>query len=231
VQTRERAAASSRGAVLDPIERLSEILFGLIMAMTFTGAIRAALAGSDRSAEGAGEEIRVLLFGAVGCNVAWGIVDAVMYVITTRAAVHRRRQVLRRLKAAREPAEADSILSDELPDALTERLRPEELSALRAWFARLPDQPESVPIDRRVLRGALGVFLLVALTTFPLVVPFLVFGDPLVAVRVSHGIALLMLFLCGYALGRFAGQGPLRTGASMVAIGVGLVGLTIFLGG
>ena len=53
--------------VLDPIERISEILFGLIMALTFTGTLSAASAGRA--------EVREMLLGAIGCNLAWGLVD------------------------------------------------------------------------------------------------------------------------------------------------------------
>jgi hypothetical protein len=61
------------GRVLEPIERLSEILFGLIMALTITGAVSVATA--DRLA------IRTMLFAALGCNLAWGIIDAGMYLM------------------------------------------------------------------------------------------------------------------------------------------------------
>ncbi len=64
-----------RTPVLDPIDRVSEIIFGLIMALTFTGALSAATAGR--------EEIRTMMFAALGCNLAWGLVDAVMYLIRT----------------------------------------------------------------------------------------------------------------------------------------------------
>jgi hypothetical protein len=59
--------------VLEPVERLSEILFGLIMALTITGAVSVATA--DRLA------IRTMLFAALGCNLAWGIIDAGMYLM------------------------------------------------------------------------------------------------------------------------------------------------------
>src|SRR6188472_7613 len=61
--------------VLDPIERVSEVLFGLIMVLTFTGSL--SVANPDRS------EVREMLYGAIGCNLAWGIVDAVMYVLAS----------------------------------------------------------------------------------------------------------------------------------------------------
>jgi hypothetical protein len=54
--------------ILDPVDRVSEILFGLIMLLTFTGSLSVAEAGR--------EDIRTMLIGALGCNLAWGIIDA-----------------------------------------------------------------------------------------------------------------------------------------------------------
>jgi hypothetical protein len=50
--------------VLEPGERISEILFGLIMALTVTGAT--SVVAADRF------QIRTMLIAALGCNVAWG---------------------------------------------------------------------------------------------------------------------------------------------------------------
>ena len=59
--------------VLDPIDRVSEVLFGLIMVLTFTGSLSVADAGRD--------DVRTMLIGALGCNVAWGIIDAMLYLM------------------------------------------------------------------------------------------------------------------------------------------------------
>jgi hypothetical protein len=59
--------------VLDPLERFSEIVFGLIMVLTFTSAIGATDAGRN--------DVRAVLVGALGCNLAWGIIDAAMYLM------------------------------------------------------------------------------------------------------------------------------------------------------
>src|SRR5438094_10039595 len=56
--------------VLEPIDRVSEVLFGLIMVLTFTGSLSVAEAGR--------ENIRTMLIGALGCNLAWGIIDGVL---------------------------------------------------------------------------------------------------------------------------------------------------------
>ena len=50
--------------VLDPSERIAEVLFGLIMVLTFTGSLSIADAGAN--------DVRVMLIGALGCNLAWG---------------------------------------------------------------------------------------------------------------------------------------------------------------
>jgi VIT1/CCC1 family predicted Fe2+/Mn2+ transporter len=75
------------------------------------------------------------------------------------------------------------------------------------------------------------VFLLVFLSTFPIVIPFLVVEDTGVALRTSNAVALAMLFVAGWAVGNYAGRPGWRTGLAMVLLGVVLVGITIALGG
>ena len=59
--------------VLDPMERISETLFGLIMALTFICSLGVATAGNIK--------IQTMLIGALGCNLAWGIVDGGLYLL------------------------------------------------------------------------------------------------------------------------------------------------------
>jgi hypothetical protein len=54
---------------LEPADRIGETLFGLIMALGFTGAV---CLGIDEATS------RELLIAILGCNIAWGIVDGVM---------------------------------------------------------------------------------------------------------------------------------------------------------
>jgi len=71
----------------------------------------------------------------------------------------------------------------------------------------------------------------VFLCTFPVVIPFLFMHDAFLALRLSNGIATLMLFLTGYAFGRCVGYRPWLMGLAMVVAGGALVGMTIALGG
>ena len=209
--------------ILSPIDRISEILFGLIMALTFTGTLSAATA--------AREEVRTMLIGAIGCNIAWGLVDAVMYLVTRITEQGRGLLSLRSVREASDSAEAHRTISDALPPIVAGVMREQDLETIRERLKQLPDLPGGMWLGRDDWLGALGVFLLVCLTTFPVVIPFLFMHDARLALRVSNAIAIVMLFLCGFRLGQYAGRPAWLMGIVMAILGAALVGITIALGG
>jgi VIT1/CCC1 family predicted Fe2+/Mn2+ transporter len=71
----------------------------------------------------------------------------------------------------------------------------------------------------------------VVVTTFPVVIPFLVSDNASRALRASNAIAVAMLFMTGYLFARMTGRRPWVVGALMVLLGCALVGLTMALGG
>jgi VIT1/CCC1 family predicted Fe2+/Mn2+ transporter len=223
-QSREtRDGKAGRRRVLDPTERFSEILFGLIMVLTFTGSLSAAESGHSA--------VRTMLIGALGCNLAWGIIDAIFYLMNTLGQRGHGIVVLRSLRATADAATAHALIADELPPVLASVLRPGDLETLRERLATLPEPPKRVPFRREDFLGATAVFLLVFLSTFPVAIPFLLMSDATQALRVSNLVAIVLLFLGGYTLAKHAGGRPWRVGFAMVGIGVALVGLTIALGG
>lgn len=217
------AANEKRKRVLDPIDRVSEIIFGLIMALTFTGSLSAASAGR--------EEIRTMMFGALGCNLAWGLVDATMYLVATLTERARGLTLLRRVRGAAAPEDAQAIIGDALPGRLGEVMGAESLEDMRRKLAALPEPDGRARLGRDDYLGALGVFLLVVLTTFPVVIPFMLIRETALAMRVSNAVALVTLLAGGYMLGRYSGVAPWRTGFAMAAIGVVLIAITMALGG
>jgi len=212
-----------RRRLLEPIDRFSEVLFGLIMALTFTGSLSAAESGR--------QEVRTMLIGALGCNLAWGIVDAVMYLMTTLTERARAVRSLRDIHAATDPAKAGRIISAALPDAVASVMGPQDLETLRQRLKEIPEPPSRVRLGRDDVLAALGVCLLVFLSTFPVVVPFIFMREAVPALRVSNAVAIVMLFLIGQAAARYAGTNPWRTGFSLVVLGVVLVGIAMALGG
>lgn len=209
--------------VLTPNERISEILFGLIMVTTFTGSLSVATAGRD--------DVRAMLIGAVGCNLAWGIIDAILYLMGCLAEKGHNLRSFRKVRSAADHAAARLAISGALPPLVASVLQPEEFKAIHERLLQLPEPPHFVRLSKEDWIGALGVFLLVFLATFPVVIPFLLMQSATPALRVSNTIAVVMLFVLGYAFGRGVGHRPWLYAVSMVVLGVVLVALTIALGG
>jgi hypothetical protein len=208
---------------LEPIERISEVLFGLIMVLTITCSF--SIAEADL------KDIRTMLLGALGCNLAWSIIDGFMYLM---ACFSSRGQNIIALRAARNtpsPEEAHQIIADALPPVIASVLSGDELESLRQELKKLPEPPQRPKLRKRDWLGAIGVFLLVSLSSLPVVMPFIFVSDARLALRASNGIALLMLFFMGYAFGRHSGYRPWRMGLSMVLVGFALVAITMALGG
>ena len=210
--------------LLDPIDRVSEALFGLIMVLTFTCSLSAAEAGRA--------EVRAMLIGSLGCNLAWGIIDAILYLMGCLAEQGRGLIAWRAVRKAATPEEAHRIIADALPPLAASVLHPPELEAMRRKLNELPEPPASPRLRKDHWLAALSVFLWVFLITFPVVIPFLFMQDALHAMRVSNGVAIILLFLTGNVFGRCTGHPrPWLMGVGILLAGAALVAMTIALGG
>jgi hypothetical protein len=214
--------AGSEDRALDPIERISEILFGLIMALTFTCSLGVATADNI--------QIRAMLIGALGCNLAWGIIDAGVFLIARLSEQGRNILKWRAVREAGDTDTAKRIIADSLPPVMASALHPEQLEFMRLRLHQIPE-PALPRLRKSDWLGALGICMLCFTATFPIAIPFIFIGDARLALRVSNAVAIAMLFLCGYMFGRCAGFRPIRTGLWMVAIGRLLVSAALALGG
>lgn len=211
-----------RKHLLDPVDRVSEILFGLIMAVTIVGSLSVAAAGHA--------EVRTVMWAALGCNLAWGLVDAVMYIVRTMTERSRLRTLGRRIRGA-DAADARAQIARALPDHVAALVGADERESMRRRLAALPPDDGALLGPRDFLEAA-GIFALVVLATFPVVLPFMFMQDVVNAFRLSQGITLVMLFLAGTALGRHAEHPkPMRTGLAMAVFGAVLIAAVKALGG
>ncbi|WP_150689023.1 hypothetical protein, partial [Pseudomonas fluorescens] len=158
-------AQFERAPVLDPVERITEVIFGLLMAMTFTGTISVATA--DQAAE------RTMMIAALGCNLAWGLADAVMYLLRALVERTRRIKLYIALRNGTDAAAGQALVAQVLPLQFATAAGSEGLELLRRRLLEQPPLPIRAGLGWSDFRGALGVFLLVVCSTFPLVVPFI----------------------------------------------------------
>ena len=212
---------------LDPASHMGEILFGLIMTLTFT--LAAGIVIQEEGREGA----REMLIGILGCNLAWGIIDGVLYVLGQVFDRGRIRRIGFHVRQATSDDEARRMVANELDETL---LPMADESARRNLYDAIVDRVRGTPVApnpvrREDLMGGLAAAWLVFACSFPAVLPFLFLDDPHVALRVSNVILIALLFFVGWRAAQHTLVKPWLAGLTFMLVGVLLVALAIPLGG
>ena len=211
---------------LDPAESLAEVLFGLIMVLTCT--LGAGVIGSADHGQS-----RTLLLAAVGCNVAWGVIDAALYVMGNLFVRSHKGRLMRAIRTAPDEAAALAIVAQYFESRLEglghRQDRDRLYRDLQDIIARADLHHGRITSDD--LRGALAVFLLVVGTALPAAIPFALIGDPALALRASNLVLVALLFVVGFHWARYIGANAWRTGLVMLLSGLALVGVALALGG
>jgi VIT1/CCC1 family predicted Fe2+/Mn2+ transporter len=208
---------------LDTQERITEAPYGLIMVFTFTGTISASSTGK--------KEVKDLLWAALGCNLAWGLVDGIMYLMGEL--INRARTIanFKKIRESLSDNASQKIVRENLSPLISELMNDEEINRLSEKMKQLPGLNIRTSSTLKDLRIAVQIFSVVFLSTFPVALPFLLLKDVVVAMRISNGVALVLMFTAGFALARYSGLRPFVTALAYAAIGVFLVALTMLLGG
>jgi hypothetical protein len=213
---------------LDPASSLGEILFGLIMTLTFT--LGAGIIIEDEGREGA----RQLLIAVIGCNIAWGVIDAALYIVTELFNRSRRLRLAQTIRSTPDEGAAMTVVAGELDELLENVTSAAEREALYRQIAanlRSRDVPP-ISINKADYLGAFTSFCLVVITSAPAAIPFLLIDNAHLALRVSNAILLATLFVTGYWWARYHTLGrPWRVGLALLIGGVVLVVVAIALGG
>ena len=209
-------------AALSPFERASEIVFGILMAISVTAAFEITAGGAL--------DVRELMIGALGCNLAWGLIDGVMYLLQQQFDRYRNHRRVLELRATASEEAFRARVADALPPMLAPTLTPDTYRRIRetvnAYSAR---RAPLWPLQELAVAGIICV--LVFASTFPLVIPFMVMQDPWLALRASHAVAVVFLFILGWRLGRWSGASALGAGVIFAAVGAALAVACVALGG
>jgi hypothetical protein len=212
---------------LEPGDALAEVLFGLIMALTWT-------VGSRLVMQEEGLDVRGLIISTLGCNIAWGIIDAVLRILGTTFFRSRRLHLFRQIRTAKDEAAALAVIRNEFPTdgtALSVDRADAEMIYRSLLALAVRSEPSRVTLTQSDLLAAVAVFFLVSATAIPAVIPFLVIDDAERALRVSNVLLIGLLFFTGYAWARFSGGRPLYAGVTMTGLGLIMVGIAVALGG
>jgi hypothetical protein len=211
---------------LDPSESLLEILFGLVMALTMT-------AGARLLSEPATLDRPELVIALAGCNVAWGVIDAVFYLLGSLFNRNRRVRLVRELQAATNDNQAIALIRDEFdlkgepPTCAEDRVafHRSVLELLRHAGA------ERAQFTQAELIAAGIILVLVSLAAVPGLIPLLLIAHMDTALRVANALQVVLLFAIGYRWARYSGAPGWRGALIVGVLGVVLVLIAIALGG
>ena len=214
--------SNALAAALSPFERAAESVFGILMAISVTAAFEITV--------GKSVDVRELMIAALGCNLAWGAIDGVMYLAAQQFDRYRNHRTALQLRDTASEEEFRAIVRDASPPVLAEALTPDTFARVRqAANVYSAERPQFW--SARELAVAAGICAIVFLSTLPLVVPFMLMDDAWRAMRASHAVAIVMLFGLGWYLGRWSGARPAAAGTIFAAIGVVLAVSCVALGG
>ena len=217
--------------LLDPIDTLSEVIFSVLILLTFTLAFRIFML-DGRPVDN--DYVNDLIWAALGATVAWGIIDGIMYALFEVLGRSERHRLLWHLQAAHTPDEALTAVADEF-DYILEPITGESQRQMlyQDILDHLHDsQPRPVGLKREDLTGGLASVLVAVLAVTPSFLPLFIFRhDYALAIRLSNVVSFIVLFAAGYEWGRYTGMRSWKTGLLVTGVGALLVAVAIPLGG
>lgn len=218
--------------LLDPIDRLAETIYSILVLLTFTLAFRIFNLGPGQVVTD--EYVNELLVAAIIAIIAWGTIDGIVYVLTEVFARGEKHRVLWKIDTAETHDQAIEAIADEV-EFILEPITSEDQRA--ALYEDILEQlrgsePQPVRLKREDLTGGLASILIAFLAVLPSLIPFAIFrNDYALAIRMSNIVSFGVLFYSGYEWGRYTGTNPWQTGLLLVLVGVVLVAIAIPFGG
>jgi len=222
------------GGLIDPIDRLSETIFSILILLTFTLAFRILRLSDNSGQVSSAENVNELLIGALGAVLAWGVIDGVMYALIAFFERGERHRMLWKIQTAESDQEAIEVIANDLDYILEPITGDEERQVLyRGVFEHLRySQPRRIGLKREDFTGALGHVLVAIMAVLPSLIPlFLLRNNDELAIRASNYVSFLVLFIVGYRWGKYTGANPWMTGLLLMTVAVVMVLIAIPLGG
>ena len=220
--------------MLDPIDELSQVIYSVLILLTFTLGFRIFKLQSGTGVHLEAEQVRELLIAAIGATIAWGIIGGLMYVLTSVFERNETQRVLIAVQSAPTDEEAIEVIADEL-DFMLEPITPE--SKRQVLYADVLDtlrdsRLQDIGLKRKDLAGGLGILVVALVAVIPSLLPFVLIADnAFLALRISNVVSFVVLFISGWRWGRRTHSSPWLSGLTLALAGAVMVLVAIPLGG
>jgi len=206
----------------------AEVIYGVIIAMTFTSALRdLPWAIVEKML------VERTVYTALFCCIAWGIADGLFYLWERNYLIRQENRIIELSKSAQTDP-AVSLVEAQLDDTVLRNIPGEqrrELYQKLVQFLSGAGAKETLSM-REAFTIVGGTFIRSALAGVVVVIPFFATTDVDLALKVSNLLGILLLFGIGYlrALDReFIHRIVMAVGTSL--IGIVIAGITVVLGG
>jgi hypothetical protein len=234
---KRRAPAQPQNLIermLDPIDELSQVIYSILIFLSFTLAFRIFKLQSGAGVHLETEQVRELLIAAIGATVAWGIIGGLMYVLTSVFERNEKQHVLLAVQSAPTDEDAIAIIADKL-DFTLEPITTE--GKRQSLYANVVDtlrdsRPRNNGLRREDMAGGIGILLVAVVAVIPSLLPFvLIPNSAFLALRASNIVSFVVLFVSGWRWGRRTHSNPWLTGLTLMFAGAVMVLIAIPLGG
>jgi VIT1/CCC1 family predicted Fe2+/Mn2+ transporter len=205
----------------------AEILYGAIIAMTFTSALREIPDVLEFA-------VMSVVWTALFCCIAWGLADGLFYLWEREYIVRQENRIIASSRSAAGNQAAVAMLGEQLDDSILRNVprerRAELYEGLSRSLAGAADREKVTPREAGTL--VLGTLVRSALAGLVIVAPFFLVDDLELALDASNLLGILLLFAVGYtrALDRDL-TSRLVNGLAAAMVGVIIAVITIALGG
>lgn len=219
--------------VIDPLDRLSESVFSILILLTFTMTSWMLGFSETHDQEPNAQNILDLAIAALVTITAYGVIDGVIYTLLTMFGRGQSYHLLQCVQAAESDQKAVTVIADNL-DYILEPITGEKdrqiiysniLTCLRG------SRPRKIGLKKEDVIAGLTHVLIAVLAVTPSLLPLVVLRqNPQTAILVSNSVSFALLFLVGYRWGKYSGANPWKTGLIILAIITTLVLFLFWLG-
>lgn len=211
---------------IGPVDTLQELVYGLVMVLATISTVSVVIGVNNVSRE-------TMALTALGVNLTWAMADMVIYMVTEKYDISRRRRLTRAISTGQMGDRTMEVIERELEGTIVGDMDPADRRRIYQEILRSGSRASEVRSnnDLRLLYGGMSYFTITLVPAVVVVVPILLISPLELAIPCSSLLAAGLLFLTGYAWAPHAGMGRLSTGLILLLVGIAITLATLVLGG
>ncbi len=196
------------------VDRIGEVAFAMLMVIIINGYVALSNLNTD---------FRYIIAVNLGACLTWGVIDGLIYAISSSMERNLLRNKLLRLKTAAKGQTMLTQVKESLKDTFLESFDEKGKEAIaKEIITHVPNAAlsKSKVLTRQELMGWLSIIAIYLAVGLLLAVPFVLLRDKVVSWFISNTVGVSWLFWYGYQLGESVGRNRWLLGALMASVSI-----------